>query len=175
MTKLRKRMRALPLAALALLAVGGVGVFAQRSYMIRSAAGQPEVKIVLAGAVEREHAQVALDKAGTVRPGEVLDWTITSQNDGTGPARDFKAVGQIPQGTSFVAGSTTADGTASVTYSIDQGQTFTAQPMIEQRQADGSVKRVPAPVALYTQVRYEWPDALVAGGKLTAVYKVRVK
>jgi len=28
---------------------------------------------------------------------------------------------------------------------------------------------------MYTQVRYEWADALAAGGKLTAQYKVRVK
>jgi uncharacterized repeat protein (TIGR01451 family) len=174
MTKLRRRFRALPLAALVLLVVGGVGVFAQRNYMIREA-GQPEVKIVLAGAVERGPERVALDKAGEVRPGEVLAWTITSQNDGTGAAREYKATGQIPQGTIFVAGSTSADGTASVTYSIDHGKSFTAQPTIEERQADGSVKRVPAPIAMYTQVRYEWSDALAAGGKLSASYKVRVK
>ena len=175
MTKLRKRMRALPLVAFALLTVGGVGVVAQRNYMVGREAGQPEVKIALAGAVERGQERVALDKAGTVRPGEVLDWTLTSENAGTAAARDFKATGQIPQGTVFVAGSTTADGTASVTYSIDHGRTFSAQPTVEERQADGTVKRVPAPVSLYTQVRYEWSDALAAGGKLTAAYKVRVK
>ncbi|HEX8179801.1 MAG TPA: hypothetical protein VF525_09695 [Pyrinomonadaceae bacterium] len=173
MTKLKRRFGALPLAALALLVVGGVGVFAQRNYMI--GAGQPEVKIVLAGAVERGQERVALDKAGEVRPGEVLAWTITSQNDGTGAAREYKATGQIPQGTIFIAGSTSADGAASVTYSIDHGKSFTAQPTIEERQADGSTKRVPAPVAMYTQVRYEWSDALAAGSKLAASYKVRVK
>jgi len=28
--------------------------------------------------------------------------------------------------------------------------------MIEVKQADGSVKEVPAPVSMYTEVRYEW-------------------
>jgi hypothetical protein len=47
--------------------------------------------------------------------------------------------------------------------------------MVEEKQADGSVKQVPAPVSMYTQVRYEWSDALAGGGKLNASYKVRVK
>ena len=112
---------------------------------------------------------------GEVHPGEVLDWTITSQNEGTGAAREFKATGQIPKGTMLIVGSTTADGSTSVTYSIDNGQSFSTQPTVEEKQADGTVKRVPAPVSLYTQVRYEWSDALAAGGKLSAAYKVRVK
>ncbi len=174
MTKLRSKVRVLPLALLALLAVGGVGAFAQRNYLVREAA-RPEVKIALAGAVERAGNRVAFDKAGEVRSGEVLDWTITSVNEGTGAAREFKATGQIPQGTTLIVGSTTADGTASVTYSIDHGKSFSEQPTIEERQADGTAKQVPAPVALYTQVRYEWTDALAAGNKLTATYKVRVK
>ena len=37
------------------------------------------------------------------------------------------------------------------------------------------MKTVPAPVSMYTEVRYEWSDALAAGGKLSASYKVRVK
>ena len=174
MTKLRRRMRALPLVALTLLVVCGAGVVAQRNYLVRES-GQPEVRITLAGAVVRAGERVALDKAGEVHPGEVLDWTITSANDGNAAAREFKATGQIPAGTVFVVGSTTADGTAQVTYSIDHGKTFVAQPLVEERQADGTVKRVPAPAALYTQVRYEWSDALAAGAKLSATYKVRVK
>src|SRR5919206_1961236 len=172
MTKLRKRMRALPLVTIALVVICGAGVVAQRNYLA-SASGQPEVKIVLAGAVVRAGERVALAKAGEVHPGEVLDWTITSENDGNAPAHEFKATGQIPAGTVFVVGSTTADGSANVTYSIDHGKTFAAQPTIEERQADGSVKRILAPAALYTQVRYEWSDALAAGNKLSATYKVR--
>ena len=134
-----------------------------------------DAKIVLAGAVERTGERIALDKAGEVHPGEVLDWTITSANEGTGAAREFKATGQIPKGTMLIVGSTTADGSAVVTYSIDNGRTFSTQPTIEEKQADGTLKRVPAPVSMYTQVRYEWSDALAVGGKLSAAYKVRVK
>ncbi|HYX40311.1 MAG TPA: hypothetical protein VE821_01375 [Pyrinomonadaceae bacterium] len=145
MTKLKRRVRALPLVALALLVVGGGG------------------------------AQLALDKVSDVRPGEVLDWTLTSVNEGTGAAREFKATGQIPKGTMLIVGSTTADGSAVVTYSIDNGKSYSTQPTIEEKQADGTLKRVSAPVSMYTQVRYEWSDALAAGGKLSAAYKVRVR
>jgi len=174
MTKLKRKARALPVAALCLLVLGGAAAFAQRQ-LRTSVTGRPEVKVILSGSVERAHESVVLDKASVVNPGEILDWTITSHNDGTAPAHEYRAVGQIPQGTQFIAGSATADGSATVVYSIDDGKSFSAQPTIEEKQEDGSVKRVPAPVSMYTQVRYEWADPLAEGGKLSASYKVRVK
>ncbi len=174
MTKLKKKVRALPMAALCLLVLGGVAAFAQRQLMT-AASGRPEVKVMLSGVVERDKNAIPVEKVASVNPGEILDWTITSENEGNGPAREYKAVGQIPRGTTFVAGSATSDGSTRVVYSIDGGKTFSAEPKVEEKQADGSVKLVPAPVSTYTQVRYEWNDPLAAGGKLAASYKVRVK
>lgn len=174
MKKLRRNFRALPVVLMCLLVVGGAAAFAQRQYT-RAQQGRPDIKVVLSGAVERDRQQLAVEKVSAVMPGETLDWTITSANEGTAPAHQYKTVGQIPKGTSFIEGSATADGSASVTYSIDNGQSYAAQPVIEEKQADGSVKSVPAPASLYTQVRYEWSDPLADGGKLTASYKVRVK
>ncbi|MFN2454801.1 MAG: hypothetical protein ABR577_11335 [Pyrinomonadaceae bacterium] len=136
---------------------------------------RPLIKVALAGVVERDHTGFPLEKVSAVNPGETLSWTIISQNDGDGAARDYKAVGQIPRGTVFIAGSAETEHAAEVTYSIDGGKTFEAQPLIEEKQADGTTKRVPAPVSAYTQVRYEWADGLAAGGKLNASYKVRVR
>ena len=174
MTKLKNNLRALPMAALCLLLLGGAAALAQRQ-LRAGEHGRPEVKVSLSGSVARGDERLPLEKAATVTPGEVLDWTITSENDGSAPAHNYKAVGQIPKGTVLVAGSTTADGTASVSYSIDNGKSFSAEPTIEERQADGTVKQVPAPVSMYTQLRYEWSDPLAGGGKLQASYKVRVK
>ncbi len=175
MTKLRNNLRALPLAALCLLLLGGAAALAQRQ-LRTTEHGRPEVKVSLSGSVARGDERLSLEKAATVNPGEVLDWTITSENEGTASAHNYKTVGQIPKGTVLVAGSTSADGSASVSYSIDNGKTFAAEPLIEERQADGTVKQVPAPVSMYTQLRYEWSDPLAAnGGKLQASYKVRVK
>ena len=173
MNRLKNRRVAAPLLALCIVALVGGAALAQRQ--LRAAAGRPEIKVELAGSVERGGARLALDKVENVKPGEILDWQIVSSNEGTGAARDYKAVGHIPTGTVLVAGSASAESGSNVTYSIDGGKTFSTQPIIEKRQPDGSVKKVPAPVSMYTEVRYEWSDALAPGGKLAASYKVRVK
>lgn len=171
MLKSKKKFSAL-LMALITCTLTGAG-FAQRHFMLANAA-RPEVKVQLMAAVERDSKLMPLEKSTVVNPGEVLDWTITAENSGNAAALDYKTVGQIPRGTEYVAGSAKAPGAHAV-YSIDGGKTFSPQPMIEEKQADGTIKRVPAPVSMYTEVRYEWADPLAQGGKLTASYKVRVK
>ncbi|MFL6282493.1 MAG: hypothetical protein ACJ74Q_04940 [Pyrinomonadaceae bacterium] len=174
MIRLKKKLGAAPLLALCAVVILGGAAFAQRQ--LKSAAGgRPEVKVELTGSVERAGQHLSLDRVENVKPGEVLDWQILSSNDGSAEARDYKTVGHIPSGTTFVAGSANAESGSTVTYSIDGGQTYSSQPVIEERQPDGTVKRVAAPVSMYTEVRYEWSDALAAGGKLSASYKVRVR
>jgi uncharacterized repeat protein (TIGR01451 family) len=171
MMKSKKKFSAVLMTALTLVA--GAAGFAQRHFMLVNAA-RPEVKVELSAAVERDSALLPLDKSTVVNPGEVLDWTITSENSGNAAALQYKAVGHVPQGTTFVANSAKADGAKAV-YSIDGGKSYSAQPLIEEKQPDGSVKRVPAPASMYTEIRYEWADPLAQGGKLSASYKVRVK
>jgi uncharacterized repeat protein (TIGR01451 family) len=161
-------------AAACLLALGSVAGFAQRHFMA-AAVARPEVKVELAAVVERDNGVVPVEKVKLVKQGETLDWTIKSENSGQAPALDYKAVGRIPAGTNFVAGSAKGDGSAKVVYSIDGGKLYSANPMIEEKQADGSVKKVDAPVSMYTHVRYEWADPLAPGGHVSASYKVRVK
>ena len=174
MTRL-KNGRGAPLLALVVVALVGGAALAQRQFKATAGGGRPEVKVELSGSVERGGERLALDEVENVKPGEVLDWQIVSANEGAGDARDYKAVGHIPAGTALVAGSAAGENGSRVTYSIDGGKTYSTQPVVEQRQPDGSVKMVPAPVSSYTEVRYEWSDALAAGGKLSASYKVRVK
>jgi len=172
MMKSKKKFAAISVAALSLLVLGVAG-FAQKHFMLSNAA-RPDVKMQLSGSVQRDSALVPLDKSTVVKPGEILDWTIVSENSGNAAALGYKTIGHIPRGTTFVVDSAKAEG-AQTLYSIDGGKSFHAQPMIEEKQADGSVKRVPAPVSSYTEIRYEWSDPLAQGGKLSASYKVRVK
>ncbi len=172
MLKSKKKLIALSMAAMTLM-LAGVAGYAQRHFMLANAA-RPEVNVQLSGAVERDAKFLPLEKSTVVNPGEILDWTITAENKGNAAALEYKTVGHIPRGTEFVAGTAKSDG-AKALYSIDGGKTFSAQPMIEVKQEDGSVKRVPAPVSMYTEIRYEWSDPLARGGKLSASYKVRVK
>ena len=172
MLKSKKKFAAMSVATLSLFVLGA-GAFAQKHFMLANAM-RPEVKVELSGSIQRESARMNLERSTVVNPGEILDWTLTSENSGNAPALNYKAVGHIPRGTEFVAGSAKADGAAAA-YSIDGGKSYSPQPTIEEKQADGSVKRVPSPIAMYTDVRYEWADPLAQGGKLSASYKVRVK
>src|SRR5688572_18866083 len=170
--KIKKHLRTLPAVALCLLVLGSAAAFAQKKFMVLST-GRPEIKVLLSGVVERQSGRIPVQEAATVKSGEVMDWTITSMNEGNAAARDYKAVGNVPPGTEFVAGSVTADGTAKVTYSIDRGKSFSERPTVDEKQADGTIKKVAAPASMYTQIRYEWADPLEQGAKLNATYKVR--
>jgi uncharacterized repeat protein (TIGR01451 family) len=171
--KIKKHISTLPAVALCLLVLGSAAAFAQKNFMVLRT-GRPEIKVLLSGAVERQNGRIPVQEAATVKSGEIMDWTITSTNEGTAPARDYKAVGVVPPGTEYVAGSVTADGGATVTYSIDRGKSFSARPTIEARQPDGTTKKVAAPTSMYTQIRYEWADPLEQGAKRNASYKVRL-
>jgi uncharacterized repeat protein (TIGR01451 family) len=173
MKRVSKHVRTLPVVFIGLMLLGTAASFAQRNLAVLRSA-KPAVKVALAGFVERENALVPVEKTSVVKSGEVLDWTINSANDGNAAALDYKAVGHIPAGTTFITGSAKADGSVKTFYSIDKGKSYWEQPTIDERQLDGSVKKVPAPVSMYTDIRYEWSDALVEGGKLSASYKVRV-
>lgn len=171
--KIEKHVRALPVVALCLLVLGSAAAFAQRKF-IELRTGRPDVKVQLAAFVEREDTLVPVERASVIKSGEILQWTISSANEGNAEALNYKAVGHIPVGMTFVAGSAKADGSVNALYSIDKGKSYSAQPMRAEKQPDGSVKQVPAPVSMYTNVRYEWTDPLMEGAKLSASYKVRV-
>src|SRR4030095_13166791 len=98
-----------PVVALSLLVLGSAGAFAQKKFMVLRA-GRPEIKVLLSGVVERQTGRIPVQEAATVKSGEIMDWTIPSSNEGTASAHDYKAVGVVPPGTQFVAGSVTADG-----------------------------------------------------------------
>jgi uncharacterized repeat protein (TIGR01451 family) len=196
MSRLFRGTTRLFLAVFALLLVGGVVAFAQHNATLarifasptkavaalaekgtavrETATNRPLITVSLTGAIERDSKQVPVEKVGEVRPGEVVNFTITSVNEGSAPALEYRAVGQIPKSAVFVVDSGFGAGTR-VTYSIDNGQKFSPTPMIDEKQADGTIKKVAAPVSMYTQLRFEWTDPLVAGGKNVASYRVRIK
>ncbi|NJN49500.1 MAG: hypothetical protein HC805_06670, partial [Alkalinema sp. RL_2_19] len=78
----------------------------------------------------------------------------------------------IPQRTEFIANSVSfaQDMRGGVTYSIDQGKTFSDRPMI---QVKG--KSVPAPAASYTHLRIRLKQAINPQSAVSAHYQVRVQ
>jgi uncharacterized repeat protein (TIGR01451 family) len=174
MSLLRKYASSLPALAICVLVLGSVAAFSQKSLMLLKS-GRPDVKVLLSATVERDSSKVPVEKASLVKSGEILDWTISSVNEGNAPANEYHAVAKIPAGTQFVPGSASSDKPATVEFSLDNGKSFSANPTIEEKQVDGTVKKVAAPISLYTQIRYEWADPLNQGETLKASYKVRLK
>ena len=167
------KSRLLPALFVSLLVASGAMAYSLQNRVLAQS-GSPAMKLSLSGTVARSSGNVAIEKAGSVNPGEVINYTITSDNSGTSAAREYKTVGPIPAGTSYVDGSAKAEG-ASAMYSIDGSKSFSAQPMIDVRQPDGSLKKVAAPVSMYTHVRFAWSAPLAAASHSTASYRVRVK
>ncbi|MGI8669009.1 MAG: hypothetical protein ACR2J3_04075 [Aridibacter sp.] len=159
---------------LAVVFLGTVGVLAGKNGKFAAGAG-PLVKVNLVGSVERNGEKMTLEEAKVVKPNEILHWTIASKNEGDGEARQYKAVGKISQGTVYVMGSAKADGSAVAKFSIDGGNEFSEKPLTEEKQADGSVKQVPAPVEMFTDVRFEWANPINSNEERNASYDVRVK
>ncbi|HEV8369180.1 MAG TPA: hypothetical protein VGQ39_14600 [Pyrinomonadaceae bacterium] len=165
--------RLLPALFISVMVASGVAAFSLRNGA-PAQNGTPVMKITLSGTIARSSGKVAIEKAGSVNPGEVINYTILSNNEGSGPARDFKTVGPIPARTIYVDGSAKAEGAIAV-YSIDGGKSYFAKPMIDERQPDGTTKRVPAPLSMYTQVRFEWSNPIAANSQYSASYQVRLK
>lgn len=172
--KILTNYRSYAVTLLILLVLGGIVGYAQ-SYTNRAVEMRPELKLVLSGAVERGDSQTSLADAGNVNSGETINWTINTSNAGNAPAQSQDAIGQIPNGTTFVSDSATSDNKAVVSYSIDNGQTFSAQPMMSERNSDGSVREVPAPASMYNRIRFHWDSPLAVSAQRSATYKVRVK
>jgi uncharacterized repeat protein (TIGR01451 family) len=135
---------------------------------------KPVVTLRLDASVRRADRVVRLTDAGRVSRGETINYQVVSENTGGRAAKNYRAAAPIPAGTLLVGGSPSSAG-STVSYSIDGGRAYSPQPMIEERQPDGTMKLVPAPLSMYTHLRFESAAPLPAGGKLVASYQVRVK
>lgn len=172
--KIFKNYRSYAIAMLFLLILGGIAGYAQ-NYSNRTIELRPELKVVLSGVVERGDNQTSLTEAGKISSGEVINWTINTSNSGNASAKSHEVVGQIPSGTTFIDDSANSEGKAVVSFSIDNGKSFSTQPTISERQSDGTVKEIPAPVSMYNRIKFHWDAPLAVSAQRNATYKVRVK
>ena len=104
------------LAVFGLLLVGGAVAFAQhnatftriltrpanavalavgRPLVEEVASNRPLVKISLTGAIERDSRAISVENAGPVKPGEVVSFTLSSTNEGSAPAREYRATASL--------------------------------------------------------------------------------
>lgn len=113
----------------------------------------------------------------TVQPGDVIRYTLTGENKSDRPIKDLKLNQPVPQGMAYVMSSAAISPNAGtqITYSIDQGKSFVAQPQVSVKQADGKVVMKPAPAEAYTNIRWTIGSAVGAKSTLKATYQVKVR
>jgi uncharacterized repeat protein (TIGR01451 family) len=115
-----------------------------------------------------------LEGSVTVQPGDILRYTVASQNAGDKPAKNLVVTQPVPQQTSYVLESARANG-AVLTFSIDSGKTFVERPMVTVKLADGQEELRPAPASAYTHARWDYHNSLAPMSTVKATYEVAVK
>jgi len=116
-----------------------------------------------------------LRPAPTVQPGDILRYTISGNNRTDQPIGGLVLTDDLPANTVYVMGSAAAVGNAQITYSIDGGQTYTANPTIRVTLPDGRVETRPAPADRYTHVRWTFTSPVAAKSSVSGQYQVRVQ
>jgi uncharacterized repeat protein (TIGR01451 family) len=141
------------------------------------ASAKPAVALTLAGSyVEKNDdgtPRIVPVERERARPGERIRWEIVAKNTGDQAARGFTAVGRIPAGTSFVAGSSSSSG-ARVEYSLDGARTWSVSPMVTVQTPAGPVVRKADP-ASYTAIRWVAGPPLAPGTASRYTYEVTVR
>lgn len=178
------------LGALALIGSApfiGTPVFAQIQKITESiieTIRQPEVKLTLTA--EKQMVEVdadgesktiweALEGQAQVFPGDVLRYTIDGANSGDVEAENLVITQAIPAEMTYELASATPVEGADLVYSIDGGETFVAEPMIEVTLPDGTVELQPAPAEAYTHIRWNFGESLASASSLKVAYNVQVK
>jgi uncharacterized repeat protein (TIGR01451 family) len=110
-----------------------------------------------------------------VAPGDTLRYKVAGKNTGNDTAKRLVITQPIPQKTVYVPGTATIEQQAVITYSIDGGKTYVANPMVRVKLASGEVADRPAPPESYTHVRWQVSQVLQPQQQVLAQYQVRVK
>lgn len=113
----------------------------------------------------------------TVQPGDVLRYSLDGKNASDRPVRNLVLTQPIPEQMKYVLNSATGDRATSseMTYSIDGGKTFVANPTVEVTLPDGTVETQPAPAEVYTHIRWSLSNAIGANASLNVAYQVEVR
>lgn len=186
-----KHSRSLGLAVLATAViiplVGGRPGLARLQTMGSTIAQQvlrPEVKLILQAEKQiqtvddQEQPQVQwqlLEGKATVQPQDVLRYTITSENAGAVSAKNLVITQVVPPQMTYVLATAAGNDEAAITYSIDGGQSFVAEPKVEVVQPDGTVTLEPAPAEAYTTIRWDFAQSLAPDVAVQVSYDLVVK
>jgi uncharacterized repeat protein (TIGR01451 family) len=109
-----------------------------------------------------------------VQPGDVLRYNLAGENKGGSPAKNLVLTQPVPKGTVYILNSAT-NNTTKVSFSIDGGKTFVANPTIQVKLANGKVETRPAPAERYSFIRWDVKQAIAPQSRIKVSYQVKVR
>ncbi|MGJ5628660.1 hypothetical protein [Nostoc sp. CALU 1950] len=109
-----------------------------------------------------------------VRPGDVLRYTLSSENKSDRVVKNLTLNQPIPKGMLYVLKSANVANNGKITYSIDGGRSFGENPTVKVILPDGKVETKPAPAIAYTHIRLQVPS-VPAKTTVKATYQTQVR
>jgi uncharacterized repeat protein (TIGR01451 family) len=104
--------------------------------------------------------------ATAAKPGDTIVYNIVASNVSDRAVRKLRIDQKIRPGTVYVAQSATRTAGAELSFSIDGGKSYTAQPLINKK---------PAPASAYTNVRWFFAGNVAPKSKSNVSYAVQVR
>ncbi len=112
--------------------------------------------------------------ANALYPGDVIHYRLVFTNITDVAVRRIEFSDPLPTGLRYVGGSALVDrDDAIISYSIDGGQVYSAQPMIEEV-VDGKRVTSPAPPERYTHIRWRVENWVQPGAQVTAEFRAKL-
>lgn len=102
----------------------------------------------------------------SVKPGDIIRYTVVAKNNSHCPLKNLILKQPIPRGTNYLKNSATAVAGAQLLFSIDGGQTFVAEPKIDNRSA---------PASAYNYLRWKFRRPVPTNAQVKTSYKLQVK
>lgn len=173
-------------AALSMIPIDGTPAaarFLDRGLSMAQTLNQPKVELQLIAKqkVTQKDAQgkeqvtwSVLTNDTTVQKGTILRFQVVAKNNGDRAAEKLAVTQPIPKGTTYAIGSATQND-AELSYSIDDGKTFTANPLVQVTLPDGRVEMKPAPAEAYTHVRWTFGKSVAPKSGTDVAYDVSVR
>jgi uncharacterized repeat protein (TIGR01451 family) len=114
--------------------------------------------------------------ADQARPADVVEYRLTYTNAGEKPVSNVSIVDPIPEGMQYVLSSATEPEVGQVEFSIDDGRTYHAWPIvIKVKDENGIEKEKKATPDMVTHVRWVIADTFEPESQVKLSYRTSVK
>ena len=113
------------------------------------------------------------EEPNTVAPGDVVGYRLVFTNITGRPVNNIQFTDPIPEGMHYLQGTAGADReSVDVEFSLDNGTTYSARPMVEVV-VDGRTELRPASPEVYTDIRWTVHGEVAPDARVTASFQVR--